>query len=269
MSVLSTRWSDNSNLKKYYIIYDFRKFSDQHCIFAKDNKHTEVKHGLYIYIKECTKNPKYRDFVKSNILLISPCIYSSYHSLFPFPFAKRGHVTHRPAVQQPDPYVAGRVDPSCWLSVKHLQRNVQPGRPCLLPLWSGEQQLLLHTAALCSRLLTTLCPTAPGKYPAQKAEGEEEGKYEGYGGVEELKEKNKTNKKKLPVFSSTKTSTSSDNSSGGFSWPWYSSEASPSWRFTLLFKRYDSYCSHQPGWKGWTGAKPAPGINTPEWETVL
>lgn len=59
------------------------------------------------------KSQEYRDFVKYNIPLISLCICSGYHYRFPLPLAERGHVTSRPAVQQPDPSVAGRVDPSC------------------------------------------------------------------------------------------------------------------------------------------------------------
>lgn len=71
------------------------------------------------------------------------------------------------------------------------------------------------------------------KNPSKKR-GEEE-KHKGYGrwrgGWAEEKEgegEKKKKKKNLPVFSCAKTSTSSDNGSGGFSWPRHSSEASPS-----------------------------------------
>lgn len=48
------------------------------------------------------------------------------------------------------------------------------------------------------------------------------------GGVVEVVREGEGVKKNLLVFSSTKTSTSSDNGSGGFSWPRHSSQASPS-----------------------------------------
>lgn len=183
----------------------------------------------------------------------------------PIPPVQWGHVTRGPCSPAAWPLHGGLCGPSCWLSVKHLQRNFQPGRPRLLPLWSGKQQLLLHTAALCSRLLTTLCPTAQKNWIQCRSEGRERRRGKIWRlwrvGVEEKKRK----RKNLPVFSSTKTSTSSDNGSGGFSWPRHSSKASPSWRFTLPSLLRDMIVIVQIS----QGEKNGPGPSLPQASTHL
>lgn len=158
------------------------------------------------------------------------------------------------AVQQPDPLQGGLYGTSCWLSVKHLQSSVGPGRPRLLPLWSGKQQLLLHTAALCSSVSSphsVLRHKTPN--PAQKWEK----KCGGYGGGGK-------NEKKIPPYNINKLW---QRQRGFFLAP---TELLGIYFLTLhppfSFKRYDSYCSNQPGWMEGTEAKPAPGVNTPVWK---
>lgn len=99
------------------------------------------------------------------------------------PAVQRGHVTlgPSPSGSPTDPSHGGLRGPSCRLSVKHLQRNVWPGRARLLPpLISARQQLLLHTAALClasparRSVLRHQKKKKKKKKAAKKKEGEEE-----------------------------------------------------------------------------------------------
>lgn len=140
-----------------------------------------------------------------------------------FPLSSEGMSPLGLVVQQPDPYMAGCAAPAadCPSNTSRAALGQEdhaccPFDPASSSCCSTQQHFVPlsphHTLSYGTK---TLCSSG-GR---ERRRGKNVGVMEG----ERFKKK-----KNLPIFSSTKTSTSSDNGSGGFSWPRHSSQASPS-----------------------------------------
>lgn len=158
------------------------------------------------------------------------------------------------AVQQPDPYRAGCTAPAadCPSNTSRAALGQEDHACCPFDPASSS----------CCSTQQHFVPLSPHhtlsygtKHQIQRRSGKKNVGVMGVGA--------KTKKKFLPT-----TSTSSDNGSGGFFLA--PTELLGIYFLTLhppfSFKRYDSYCSNQPGWMEGTEAKPAPGVNTPVWK---
>lgn len=128
----------------------------------------------------------------------------------------------------------------------------QARKPGLSRLWSCEQQLLVHTARLCS-YNSALPILSCGTKPAESVGDELMGGVEGRGRP----------RKTSPAFSCYINKLWQLHR--GFSWPQHSSQASPFDAPPLPALRYTVVIVQISLWMEWAEAKAAPGVNTPVW----
>lgn len=164
-------------------------------------------------------------------------------------------VCHLWALQSSSLTPTGRAVRHQLLTVRQTPPEQRWARKTTLvaPLIRQAAAAAPHSSTLFLCLLTTLCPTAQNT----KSSAEVGKKMWGLWGWGQKR-------KKIPPYNINKLW---QRQRGFFLAP---TELLGIYFLTLhppfSFKRYDSYCSNQPGWMEGTEAKPAPGVNTPVWK---
>lgn len=150
-------------------------------------------------------------------------IYPSSNTFCLFPLSSEGMSPLGLAVQQPDPYMAGCAAPAvdCPSNTSRAALGQEDHACCPFDLASSSCCSTQQHFVPLSLYRTLSCSTKTLN-PMQKCREREE-KRENCGGY-----RGGEIKKTLPTFFLPTTSTSSDNGSGGFSWPGHSFQASPS-----------------------------------------
>lgn len=165
-------------------------------------------------------------------------------------------VCHLWALQSSSLTPTGRAVRHQLLTVRQTPPEQRWARKTTLvaPLIRQAAAAAPHSSTLFLCLLTTLCPTAQNTKSSAEVGKKKCGGYGGGG----------KNEKKIPPYNINKLW---QRQRGFFLAP---TELLGIYFLTLhppfSFKRYDSYCSNQPGWMEGTEAKPAPGVNTPVWK---